>query len=281
MLSGTSTALSTDAAGNWALLQSVDASKDTGNVFITGTSSSTDSAGGYFGTALSSSTNPFWAFGGDNGLLEGNTAFNSFKGGGGVNLLDVSSLNPGQVAKLTASGNTTSQNQLVVTNAVANSTVGSALTFAGITNFQQLDVTGIGGTINLANIPAAMALNEIFYLTTATNSVTILNQTAALTVDVEDNSSAATFGTPGFAPTPGIPFPVKAPGIAASNLTVGSLAALPATGQTLHVIVGDPLHNTAAFLAANPLTGRHLLPGTRPVPVFSELSRRLATPMSR
>ena len=255
VLSGSSTALSTDAAGNWALLQSVDASKDTGNVFITGTSSSTDSAGGYFGTALSSSTNPFWAFGGANGLLEGNTVFNKFTGGGGVNLLDVSSLNPGQVAKLTASGNTTSQNQLVVTNAVANSTVGSALTFAGIANFQQLDVTGIAGTINLANMPAAMALNEIFYITPATGSVTILNQASLagpLTVDVEDNASAQ------FAPPVGTPHAL--PGIAPTNLTVGALAALPATGQTLTVVIGDPLHNTAAFLATALAIGVPALP---------------------
>jgi hypothetical protein len=255
VLSGSSTALSTDAAGNWALLQSVDASKDTGNVFITGTSSSTDSAGGYFGTALSSSTNPFWAFGGSNGLLEGNVVFNKFTGGGGANLLDVSSLNTGQVAKLTASGNTTSQNQLVVTNAVANSTVGSALTFAGITNFQQLDVTGIAGTINLANMPAAMALNEIFYITKATGNVTILNQASLagpLTVDVEDNASAQ------FAPPVGTPHVL--PGIVPTNLTVGALAALPATGQTLTVVIGDPLHNTAAFLATAAAVGA-------PVPV--------------
>ena len=246
VLTGTSTALSTDFAGNFALLKSVDGSADTGNVFITGASSSTDSAGGYFSTALSSSTNPFWAFGGVNGLLEGNTVFNSFKGGAGVNLLDVTSLNPGQVAGLTASGNATNQNQLVVTNAAATTTV--TTTFAGITNFQQLDVTGIGGTINLANMPAAMALNDIFYITPATANVTILNQSNPLTVDTEDNASATFqlgFGPPGKTQ-------LALPGFATTNLTVGKLGALPATGQTLTVVIGDPLHNTPAFLAGVP-----------------------------
>ena len=229
-----SVAVSQDAPGNWQKLTAIDGTAQVGSVIVTGANSTvTGPFYGIFGNALSSANNPFWSFGQfadlttGAGLLQGNTVLANFKGSTtGLNVLDVSSLNAAQMAKLTATGNTAAgiENQIVVQNAVA--TTLAAATFGTITNFQQLDVgasattTGIGGTIDLKLLPAT--INDIFYMTASSGAVTINNQTIALTVDTEDNGGG-------------------------NGLTVGKVGPAPGLADNFTLIVGNPLHNDPTF----------------------------------
>jgi len=173
--------LGTDVSGNWANLATIDASGATGgSVTINGAASGITS-NAYGSLSLGGSA---W------GLLDGDTALTLFKGDpNGANWLDVSSESLAQIGKLTATGNTGFENTIVVTSLVADTT--STTTFAGVTNFQELAVggpvfaDGIGGTINMTNLPST--INDILYLTASKAGVTINNVVNALTVDAQDN----------------------------------------------------------------------------------------------
>ena len=155
-------------------------------------------------------------FGALGGLLTGDTALTSFKGDpDGPNFLDVSSLSAAQLAALVATGNTASGviNQIVETNAVVGTT--SAATWAGVTNFQQIDIDFTGGatSINAALLPTSVT--DLFYLTSATGAVTVTNAPVTFTIDTGDASVG-------------------------NNLTVTSAAAVDATAM-LTVIVGSDI----------------------------------------
>jgi hypothetical protein len=225
-------ALGTDAAGNFADLKSINASTATGAVIITGAGSgfglgnALSTSGGGAAPAAGTGGNPGWLFGSAAGLLNGNTVFNSYTGtAASLNILDVSSENVAQFAAGKFVGNTATGivNQLVVSDAVATTT--SATTFANDTGWQQLDVTGIGGTINEANLPTTV--NDIFYLTTSTAAVVVKNAVTGLTIDTEANAGG-------------------------NALTVTSAAAAGAS-STLSVVVGD------ATWAANGVLGTEAL----------------------
>jgi len=171
---------------------------------------------------LASVANPFWLFGSNFGLLDDTgAAFNlkEYDLGSGLNVLDVSTATAAQIGALKTVANATPStgNIIIVQDAVATTT--SATTFANIKGFDTLGIggatkaQGAAGIINMANLPAS--ITTIDYFTPANGSVTINNQTLALTVNVFDQTTAA------------------------QNLTVGGPAGL---NDSLTVIVGNPNH---------------------------------------
>ena len=74
-------------------------------------------------------------------------------------------------------------------------TTTAATTFAGVKGFQTLGIggptaaQGAAGTIDMTKLPGS--IGTIDYFTKADGSVIINNQTTALTVNVEDNTTAA------------------------------------------------------------------------------------------
>jgi hypothetical protein len=210
-------AVGQDAAGNWQSLTTINAAQDSGTVVITGASSG---PGVVNGNAFATVANPGWLFGSAAGLLNdpgGTFALTTFDLGTGLNKLDVSSATVAQMAKLTTTPAATvnPDNEIIVNDTVA--TTGLALTaagspFANINGFDNLGVTGIGGAINMSNLPSSIA--EILWQTPAAGSVSITNQAATLTVDVEDNSTAA------------------------QSLTVSTSGG----AETLNLILGNPNH---------------------------------------
>ena len=256
-------ALTTDAAGNFGLLKSVNASASTttGSIVITGAASNgvvgqtVAAAAGVYGNTLASVGNVGWVFGANatptptglphtvsgSGLLTGNTVFNSFVGTTtGSNILDVSSESLTQFAAGTFTGNTTAGkvNQLIVNNTVA--TTVSATTFANDTGWQQLDIGGPAltsgwlGTINMKNLPST--INDLFVLTTAqAGALAVINPVSALTIDLEDGTTVAntlTVGGPAAAPT-------GAPGLA----------------DSLTLIIGDATQKTGDAIGAVTIFG--------------------------
>ena len=230
-------AVGQDAAGNWQKVTTIDASGETGTVVVTGASSQNTTVlnpttGVLQQTnALASAANPGWLFGSNAGLLDdtGATfALTSFKLGSGTNFLDVSSATLAEVAKLTTTPGSlvALNNEIIVSDAVA--TTVSATTFAHISGFEILGVTGAGGTIDMANLPAA--IGTILYQTPATNGVTINDVTSTLTVNTEDN---------GFF----------------NSLTIGAVGPNPGFNDTLNVIVGDAINHTPGQVGAVTVSG--------------------------
>jgi S-layer protein len=244
-------ALGTDFAGNFADLTSVNASTATGKVVITGSASvagnSLSTSGAAPGPLPPTGANPNWLFGSAAGLLSGNTVFNAFTGTAtGTNILDVSSENVAQFTAGKFTGNTTAavNNQLVVADAVATTGTASTATFAADTGWQQLDVTGISGTINYANLPTTV--NDIFFMTApvASAPVAITNAPGTLlTVDTEATLTAA------------------------ATLTVTSAAATAATAS-LSVVVGDATW-AANLFAGTETTGTWAIKGESIVNISS------------
>ena len=195
-------AVGQDAIGNWQNVKDIDASGSTGTVIVTvATAGNVTNAHG----TGAAGANPTWSFGSTAGLLDDTgVAFNltKYELGSGTNILDVSSANKTQVAALTTTPNALASltNTIIVQDSVATTT--SATTFAGVKGFQTLGIggptaaQGAAGTIDMANLAA---FGTIDYFTKANGSVTINNQTATLTVNVEDNTTAAqnlTVGNP-------------------------------------------------------------------------------------
>ena len=201
-------AVGQDAIGNWQTVKDINAAGETGTVIVTGATAG--NATNAHGTGAAGA-NPFWLFGSAAGLLDdtGNT-FNltSYELGSGTNILDVSSATAAQVAALVTTPNTTASltNTIIVQDSVATTT--SATTFAGIKGFQTLGIggptaaQGAAGTIDMTKLPGS--IGTIDYFTKAAGSVVINNQTTALTVNVEDNTTAAQNLTVGHWPGPGL-----------------------------------------------------------------------------
>ena len=150
------------------------------------------------GTGAGAATaNPLWLFGSAAGLLnDTGTAFNltKYELGSGTNIVDVSSATVAQIAALVTTPNATpsTTNTIIVQDLVATTT--AATTFAGVKGFQTLAIggptaaQGAAGTIDMTKLPGS--IGTIDYFTKANGSVVINNQTTALTVNVEDNTTA-------------------------------------------------------------------------------------------
>jgi len=228
-------ALGQDAAGDWGKLTTIDASKATGNVTITG-----------FATTFGSNTaataaNPLGLFGSAAGLLNGNTSLTSYSlsGGAGVNTLDVSSFTTNaQLAALTtvAGTNTATTNEIIVTSLNADAT--TAATWANIKGFQILGDVGAGGDtgiINLANLPSS--INDVLFQTAAVGALTINTLPAAFTVDTEANGG-------GFALTIGAVGPAAGTAdsltlIVGSSTAVGAVGAVTMTGEEVVTVTAQ------------------------------------------
>jgi hypothetical protein len=211
-------------AGHWQLLQTIDLSKSTGRIAITGATSGTATQ------AFATEANDGWLFGSAVGLLD-NTGtggeFNLTKVtlGSGQTFLDVSSASAAQVGKLTTAVGTgvaaNLTNEIIVKNAVA--TTLSTDTFKNISGFNVLGIggataaDGAGGIINMANLPAT--IGTIIYQTKASADVFINNQVAALTVNTEDNGNN-------------------------ENLTVGKVGPAAGLSDEFHLISGNSIQNT-------------------------------------
>ena len=225
-LAGTgNVSLGQDAIGNWRNVTKIDASGESGTVFLPGGTS------GLFANSFASAANPAWLFGSAAGLLDDTGTGGTFKLteydlGSGTNILDVSSATAAQIGALKTVPNALASltNTIVVQDSVA--TTISKTTFANIAGFQTLGIggptkaQGAAGTIDMANLPAS--ISNITYFTPANGSVTINDQTAALTVDVKDQTTAA------------------------QTLTVGAVGPAPGLNDSLTVSLGNPLHASAA-----------------------------------
>lgn len=222
-------AVGQDVAGNWQKLTTIDASGETGAVYITG------AVGGAATNAIATVANVGGLFGSAAGLLDDTGAtfgLTSFKLGTGVNTLDATSATAAQLGALTTTPAATvaATNEIIVASAVADTTLAS--TFANIKGFSILGDVGAAGVINLANLPSS--INDIFYQTAATGAVTINNQTSALTVDTEDNGA-------GFA------------------LTVGAIGPAPGLADSLSLIVGNNTKATAGAVGPVSLNGDEIV----------------------
>jgi hypothetical protein len=212
-------ALSQAAIGDWRLLKTLNAGGESGTVIIPGATA------GLATNAFSSKGNPFWLFGGDFGFLDntgtGDFALKEYDLGSGTNILDVSTATAAQIGALKTVPNATPSltNTIVVQDSVA--TTLTAATFANIKGFQTLGIggatkaQGAAGTIDLALVTG---FSGITYFTPANGSVIINNQTAALTVDVKDETTAG------------------------QNLTVGKVGPAAGLNDSLTVSVGNANH---------------------------------------
>ncbi|MGA8169368.1 MAG: DUF4214 domain-containing protein [Methylocystis sp.] len=172
-------------AGQWSALTTIDASHSVGTVII----------GGAVAGAASNSFGAVASLGGsDNGLLDegtgvggGNLNLTTYKLGTGLNILDVSAGNVGEIAGLTTTPGATVNvnNEIIVADSVATTT--SASTFAHIAGFDVLGIAGAAGTVNMANLPASTTTLD--YVTTAAGAVTVNNQVNTLTINTEDNGN--------------------------------------------------------------------------------------------
>jgi hypothetical protein len=217
-------AIGQDFAGDHQKVTTINASTDSGILWITG------AAAGAAGNAQATAANPGGLFGSTAGFLNDATGFavTSFKEGTGVTNLDVSSASPANMAALTTvanAGNTLTNNMIIVNSAVADTVLAS--TFANIAGFQVLGDTGATGIIAMNMLPAS--INDIFLETTQVGALTINNPVAALTVDLESNSA-------------GLP------------VTVGLIGPQSGTTATLDWIVGDAGQGAAGGDAAGALT---------------------------
>lgn len=233
---GGTLAVGQDFAGDHQLAQNIDASGTTGSVFITGAAS-----GFFLGNAIETAANPGALFGSAAGFLDGGAdgifGLTKFELGSGTTYFDASGANATELAALTTTPNVlvplNNTNEIVVNDAVAATTLALTATgspFADIKGFNILGIGGAvagtdgagasGGTYNMANLPTS--INEIIYQTTdsflgtGAGGVTISNQAATLTVNVEDNASAA----------------------AGDFLTVSTSGG----AETLNLVLGNPLH---------------------------------------
>jgi hypothetical protein len=227
-------AVGQDAAGDWQLLKTIDTSKATGKVVITGATSFIGST-----NAFVTAANPGWLFGAEGaGLLDdtgGTFALTSIVLGSGLTIVDASSASATKMAALTTgpgAGVTVSAgNEFIVKDSVATTT--TTATFATIAGFSTLGIggpagaDGAGGTINMANLPAS--INILDYVTFSSAALTINNQTAALTVNTEDNGGG-------------------------NAITVKGPAGF---ADSFHLIIGDTFHTvpTAGSVGALTLTG--------------------------
>lgn len=221
-------AVGQDAVSNHVKVTSIDASGDSGTLWITG------HAAGIATNAQGTAANPTGLFGSAAGFLDDGAAgvgfaLTSFKEGTGTTNLDVSSATVAEMAALTTTanaGNTMTNNMIIVNSGVADTI--SAATLANIGGFQVLGDTGATGTINMANLPAAF--NDIFLETVQTGALFINNAKTGLIVDLESNSGGG------------------------GAVTVGGVGPTTATTDTLTWIVGDTTQGAAGGDAAGALT---------------------------
>ena len=194
-------AVGQDAVGNWQNLTTLDLSKTTGIAVITGASTGATNA---LGTGAAG-TNPDWLFGSLAGLLNNGATFDltSVTLGTGKNVIDVSSATAAEVGALKTTGAVVPGNELIVQDSVATTT--SATTFANIAGFEVLGIggpaaaEGASGAIDMKNLPTS--IDTIQYTTKAgAGALVITDQSAALTVNVENNSAAANSLTVGDPP---------------------------------------------------------------------------------
>jgi hypothetical protein len=250
-------AVGQDAAGNWQALTTINASGESGTVIITGASS-----GFGTGNAFATAANPGWLFGSHAGLLDdtgtgGVFNLTSFVLGSGTNILDVSSASAAQVGLLTTSGAAGPNNEIIVNDGVATTT--STATFAHISGFEILGVTGAGGTINMANLPGS--ITEILYQTAAAGPVSIVNQVNPLTVNVEDNGGGFALSSTGAGFTDSFTLDLGnslhntvalgggAGAVGPLTLTADSIVNINALGQTT---TGPLITDTVGFVSLTP-----------------------------
>jgi hypothetical protein len=211
-----------DSPADWQNLTTIDAS-GSGGVLILGATS-------FLGTTLpvAFSLNPGGLFGSAAGLLSDNTSLTQFIGSStGSNIIDVSSFTTtAQLAALTATGNTVVTNQIIVRGTLVDAT--SPATWAGISNFQQIDDWQPTGTIDIANLPAATRTIE--YLSPALGAISINNQKSFLIVDTEQNG-------------------------AAENLTVGAVGPPPALNDVFVLDVGNVYYGAAGAVGDVTING--------------------------
>ena len=278
-----------DFVGDHQLAQNIDVSGTTGSVFITGAASGLGT-----GNAIATTTNPGALFGSAAGFLDGGPVdgvfgLTKFELGSGTTYLDVSSATAPEMALLTTTPGTpnAANNEIVVNDGVATTTLALTATGSPFANIKGFSILGIGGTasaadgagasggiINMANLPTS--IDEIIYQTTDAfaglpstgTGVTIINQAATLTVNVEDNAGGTgdllTVSTSGGAQTfnlvLGNPLHTGAPGFGD-----GTLGNVTATGDNIFNITaagkaGPPGIDSTGFIKLIPT-----VPGTETV----------------
>jgi hypothetical protein len=148
--------LSAAVVGEYANVTKINASANMGGVTITG-----HTTGGMAGAR---------------GFLDGNTVLTSFQGGGGADLVDLSSMTAAQIGAMTTDDGGAGRDTLVVDHGAA--TAGTNL---NDTNFEILQVNaGLTGTVNWANLGANIDTFQL--LGSATGDVTINNAINGATV---------------------------------------------------------------------------------------------------
>jgi len=211
---GGALAVGQDFAGNHTKVTSIDASAETATVWITGSAADNPAAqpnNAQSTGAAGVGANPFGKFGSGAGFLDDTAvpgaafALTSFKEGTGTTNLDASSASLAQMAALTTTantGNTQTNNMIIVNSTVADTTIGA--TFANVGGFQVLGVGGAAaangatGTIDMSQLPKS--INDILLETAQFGALAIINAPSGTTVDLEDQSGAGgavTVGTVG------------------------------------------------------------------------------------
>ena len=154
--------------------------------------------------------------------------------GTGYTVLDVSSASIEQMKGLKTAGGVgvslDPNNQLIVNQSVADTT--SKATFANITGFTVLGIggataaEGAGGTIDLANLPG---FSTIIYHTAAAAGAGLIinNQSAALTVNVGNNSAAG------------------------NSLVINALDSAHRSPGSLSVLIGNDIQNRVGTLGTD------------------------------
>jgi S-layer protein len=149
----------TAAGGDFARLATINATTDAGGVTITGASQAT------------------------NGLLTGNTALTSFKGGSGADSLDLSGLTAAQVQAFTATNldGGTGRDTLILSGA-AGFLAAQTTTALNATGFEIIGVAGATtGTYNIANLGSGVDTLALVNLAAAAQIFTVSNPAANMT----------------------------------------------------------------------------------------------------
>ncbi len=169
------------ATGDWASLNTINASKVGGNVTITG--GQVNAAGAYVN-----------ADGAEFGLLSGNNVIASILGGKGTNFVDLSSdtvNNAGEIINV-AAGNTSTQNTLILSAPVVSQTTA----LVGESGYQIIGEGGqlqpgatVNSTITMANFPGANELKLYAAQTSGGFTETVLAP-ATFTLDLSGDTSS-------------------------------------------------------------------------------------------
>ena len=161
-----------DAAGDWQFLTSIDASANSGGVTIAG----------------ATVADP----GGNVGLLAGNTALTSFKGGSGADLLDVSGDTLAQLGKFTALDGGAARDTIVVAGTINFN--GAAIPD---TNFEIMQVTaGLGGTVKWTNLGANIDTFQLIGNAAADTTFNAVPSGATVAFGTFSNDHSYTFNGP-------------------------------------------------------------------------------------